>query len=400
MAAKRKKKTAAVDPYVREAIGQAAHTAIQRLPRDTPDRVREIVRWARKGEAHRAELAMSGAGPEDAIYDLNPQIGRDLSTPMDPAERAIYWSALVLAGEMWLASYWEAPRRNPRAPKGAPTTLNMGVFDEELRNGAGVIAQVPPTSLPSLRRLLDAGYLAPAPGRPKGHWVPSELGAQALEVYRAGKRPAAPVARPAPAAPQWTGMEREVAKITGVKSQKEASEILLEMTEESFRRPPRISDMTAKEFASLARRVYMARAPRAAAPVAAAPALPPSSIVAAPAARAPALFQVGEEAGAARVLLVGEWVIPEGAPVRVLEVFSEWWGYGYRVEDVRRPGSSTVVSEGNLSKTIRRWPTPANANAAKPRAAKAAKASQGDLFKKNPKKNPRPRKKTKAKARR
>lgn len=71
-----------------------------------------------------------------------------------------------------------------KKPKGTPTDLNMYVFDRELRAGGGIIKDLPATSIESIRRILKAGYLEPAPGAQRGYWVASEAGKAALAAWR------------------------------------------------------------------------------------------------------------------------------------------------------------------------------------------------------------------------
>ncbi len=73
-------------------------------------------------------------------------------------------------------------------PKGTPTELNLFTLDKEVRaheaRGDKTLYRFEPTSMNGLRRLLDAGYLAPAAGAPKGHWVLTGQGEMALHGYR------------------------------------------------------------------------------------------------------------------------------------------------------------------------------------------------------------------------
>ncbi len=80
--------------------------------------------------------------------------------------------------------------------KGDPTDLNLSALDRELRGhearGDATLHRFSPTSMNAMRRLLKAGYLAPAVGQP-GHWVLTGQGEMALEGFR--QREAATAAR-------------------------------------------------------------------------------------------------------------------------------------------------------------------------------------------------------------
>jgi len=66
-----------------------------------------------------------------------------------------------------------------RAPKGAPTSLNIWAMFDSLEKGGGVISdRVPPTDLPHLRRCLQAGFLERGPS---GGFVPTRSGVEAME---------------------------------------------------------------------------------------------------------------------------------------------------------------------------------------------------------------------------
>lgn len=74
-----------------------------------------------------------------------------------------------------------------KAPKGTPTELNLSSLDREVRaheaRGDKTLYRFSPTSMNAMRRLLEAGYLAPAVGQ-KGHWVLTGQGEMALQGYR------------------------------------------------------------------------------------------------------------------------------------------------------------------------------------------------------------------------
>lgn len=80
--------------------------------------------------------------------------------------------------------------------KGDPTDLNLSALDRELRDhearGDKTLHRFSPTSMNAMRRLLKAGYLAPAVGQP-GHWVLTGQGEMALQGFR--EREAATAAR-------------------------------------------------------------------------------------------------------------------------------------------------------------------------------------------------------------
>jgi hypothetical protein len=63
----------------------------------------------------------------------------------------------------------------PDHRKGDPTRGNFEVLAEEIKRheerGDKTLHRFYATSLPHIRRLLKAGYLAPAPGYPRGHWL-------------------------------------------------------------------------------------------------------------------------------------------------------------------------------------------------------------------------------------
>lgn len=59
--------------------------------------------------------------------------------------------------------------------KGDPTRGNLQVLAHEIAlhdaRGDKTLHRFEATSIPHLRRLIAAGYLAPAPGYPRGHWL-------------------------------------------------------------------------------------------------------------------------------------------------------------------------------------------------------------------------------------
>lgn len=80
--------------------------------------------------------------------------------------------------------------------KGDPTDLNLSSLNREVlaheARGDKTLYRFSPTSMNAMRRLLKAGYLAPAVGQP-GHWVLTGQGEMALLGYR--EREAATAAR-------------------------------------------------------------------------------------------------------------------------------------------------------------------------------------------------------------
>jgi hypothetical protein len=69
--------------------------------------------------------------------------------------------------------------------KGEPTLLNLYALAGEVQaheaRGDRTLHAFSPTSMPHMRRLLAAGYLAPAPGYPRGHWLLTGQAQMALE---------------------------------------------------------------------------------------------------------------------------------------------------------------------------------------------------------------------------
>lgn len=80
--------------------------------------------------------------------------------------------------------------------KGDPTELNLSTLHREVlaheARGDKTLHRFSPTSMNAMRRLLAAGYVAPAVGQ-KGHWVVTGQGEMALEGFR--QREAAAAAR-------------------------------------------------------------------------------------------------------------------------------------------------------------------------------------------------------------
>jgi hypothetical protein len=78
--------------------------------------------------------------------------------------------------------------KTSRAPAGTPTELNLFTLDKEMRRahgeGLGPLHEFEQTSMAGMRRLLKAGYLAPALGKPQGYWELTGQGVLALEGYR------------------------------------------------------------------------------------------------------------------------------------------------------------------------------------------------------------------------
>lgn len=70
-----------------------------------------------------------------------------------------------------------------RAPKGTPTDLNLYTLHKEIERQGPVLRQFPATSIAGIRRLVDAGYLAPALHE-KNAW---ELTGQGLMAYEGWK---------------------------------------------------------------------------------------------------------------------------------------------------------------------------------------------------------------------
>jgi hypothetical protein len=94
----------------------------------------------------------------------------------------------------WLELY------EARAPKGAPTSLNIWVMYNSLEKGGGVISdRVEPTSLSHLRRCLEAGFLERGGS---GGFVPTQKGIDAMERELASR-----IARdPDYSRPEWMGV--------------------------------------------------------------------------------------------------------------------------------------------------------------------------------------------------
>lgn len=66
-----------------------------------------------------------------------------------------------------------------RAPKGAPTSLNIWAMFNSLEKGGGIISdRVPAVDVNHLRRCLQAGFLERGPS---GGFVPTQPGIEAME---------------------------------------------------------------------------------------------------------------------------------------------------------------------------------------------------------------------------
>lgn len=82
------------------------------------------------------------------------------------------------------------PPKAPRPPAGTPTSGDMYVLQKELelhekRNGQPQpLNAFEATSMGAIRKMLKAGYLAPAIGYPRGYWVTTGLADSALHEWR------------------------------------------------------------------------------------------------------------------------------------------------------------------------------------------------------------------------
>ena len=82
------------------------------------------------------------------------------------------------------------PPKAPRPPAGTPTSGDLYVLHTELEDHEKRNGQPQPlnafgaTSMGAIRKMLKAGYLAPAIGYPRGYWVTTGLADSALHEWR------------------------------------------------------------------------------------------------------------------------------------------------------------------------------------------------------------------------